>query len=295
MCRAPKKEMLGLDSSSFGIVSDVKKKEDWTEKAKTLGSENVSKLTTESLGINRVKEAVNVGDSSYKYASNVGEKAIGKASYEPPKRLGEVEAVYKQTAGVANSDGTYERGLIHELCQPGGMRPIPPKDKLLQFTKHSRTLDPLLIGPILLSKLNDENWQVQMKCLYVIESVLTMEGCEPYKNYFKTNMDEIDYLIENGKSQIQKKSKEIKDIVFDITVEKEILRERVSVEVEKVIVEEKEEISDLFGGLSIQQSQTQIPVAVEIPKPVAIGIATVGKNEEESLFNDLDFGSQDKR
>lgn len=45
-------------------------------------------------------------------------------------------------AGVAVTDGSYERKLVEELCSPQGMRPEPPKDKLTRFATACQTLDP---------------------------------------------------------------------------------------------------------------------------------------------------------
>lgn len=45
-------------------------------------------------------------------------------------------------AGVAVTDGSYERKLVEELCSPQGMRPEPPKDKLARFATACQTLDP---------------------------------------------------------------------------------------------------------------------------------------------------------
>lgn len=45
-------------------------------------------------------------------------------------------------AGVAVTDGSYERKLVEELCSPQGMRPEPPKDKLVRFATACQTLDP---------------------------------------------------------------------------------------------------------------------------------------------------------
>jgi len=71
-----------------------------------------------------------------------------------------------QTSGAA-SDGSYERGIISTLCTPGGMRAVPPKDKLDGFLKSALTLDPDVVGPILEECLTNEAWQVDDSVFYL--------------------------------------------------------------------------------------------------------------------------------
>lgn len=79
-------------------------------------------------------------------------KPAESRSYPPPVLTG-------STSG-AQSDGSYERNLVSALCAPGGMRAVPPKDKMDAFLKSALTLDAEIVGPILEDCLTDEQWTV---------------------------------------------------------------------------------------------------------------------------------------
>jgi hypothetical protein len=76
-----------------------------------------------------------------------------------------------QTSG-AQSDGSYERNLVNALCAPGGMRAIPPKDKMDAFLKSATTLDAEIVGPILEDCLSDDQWTVRQALTLTLGIVL---------------------------------------------------------------------------------------------------------------------------
>ena len=54
------------------------------------------------------------------------------------------------TTSGATTDGSYEKNLIMELCPPGGLKPVPPAEKLQDFIKAVPTLNADWICPVLL-------------------------------------------------------------------------------------------------------------------------------------------------
>lgn len=94
-------------------------------------------------------------NSDYEYDDNKRrEPSQGPRPFpQPPVLTG-------QTSG-AQSDGSYERNLVTALCAPGGMRAIPPKDKMDAFLKSAITLDAEIVGPILEDCLSDDQWTVR--------------------------------------------------------------------------------------------------------------------------------------
>lgn len=109
-------------------------------------------------------------------------------------------------SGKANTDGTYERGLVNELCAPGGMKPVPPADKLEIFVRNCRNIPADIIAPLLLAKLSEDSYQVQLKALCVVEALCKQEGCEDYLEYFKENQEEIAELGIKGNKAVAKKA-----------------------------------------------------------------------------------------
>uniref|UniRef100_K3W835 ENTH domain-containing protein n=1 Tax=Globisporangium ultimum (strain ATCC 200006 / CBS 805.95 / DAOM BR144) TaxID=431595 RepID=K3W835_GLOUD len=107
-----------------------------------------------------------------------------------------------QTSG-AQSDGSYERNLVTALCAPGGMRAIPPKDKLDAFVKSALTLDADIVGPILEDCLADAQWTVVSKALATIDTLLKADGCEDFFDYFAENFSEIESCAQSDKAAIR--------------------------------------------------------------------------------------------
>ncbi|GLD92007.1 hypothetical protein PINS_up000540 [Pythium insidiosum] len=113
----------------------------------------------------------------------------------PPRATG-------QTSG-AQSDGTYERNLVTALCAPGGMRAIPPKDKLDAFIKSALTLDAEIVGPILEDCLADAQWTVVSKALATIDALIKSSGCEDFVDYFTENYSEIESCTASDKAAVR--------------------------------------------------------------------------------------------
>jgi len=59
------------------------------------------------------------------------------------------------TSSAAVADGSYEKNLVMELCPPGGLKPVPPADKLTQFCRNLPSLNADLICPVVLDCLED--------------------------------------------------------------------------------------------------------------------------------------------
>ena len=110
--------------------------------------------------------------------------------------------------GTAVSDGSYEKSLIMELCPPGGMKPVPPPDKLLNFTKAIPNLNPDLICPVLLDCLEEGGpWIMRAKALCVMETCIQAgnrpDNTNPYANFFYTCRDEIEPLTNHARAAIR--------------------------------------------------------------------------------------------
>ena len=110
--------------------------------------------------------------------------------------------------GTALSDGSYEKNLIMELCPPGGMKPVPPADKLASFAKAIPNFNPDLICPIVLDNLEDGHpWIMRAKALCVMETCIQAgtrpDNTNPYATFFYTCRDEIDPLVNHPRAAIR--------------------------------------------------------------------------------------------
>eukprot|EP00527_Entomoneis_sp_CCMP2396_P001627 CAMPEP_0198146980 /NCGR_PEP_ID=MMETSP1443-20131203/32581_1 /TAXON_ID=186043 /ORGANISM="Entomoneis sp., Strain CCMP2396" /LENGTH=783 /DNA_ID=CAMNT_0043811099 /DNA_START=106 /DNA_END=2454 /DNA_ORIENTATION=- len=112
------------------------------------------------------------------------------------------------TAGATMSDGTYEKNLVLELCPPGGLKPVPPPDKLSSFARAVGSLNPDLICPVLLDFLEDgQPWVIRAKALCVMETSIQngigADGTNPYKTFFHACAAEIQPLAVHPRPAIK--------------------------------------------------------------------------------------------
>jgi len=122
-------------------------------------------------------------------------------------------ASFGGSGGTAVSDGSYERGLIAELCPPGGMKAEPPADKLEQFVRSAPSLNADLVCPVLLDNLEDGTpWIVKAKALCVIEHTIRATGHlepNPYADFFHACAEEIQPLCSHARAAIREPAKRV--------------------------------------------------------------------------------------
>ena len=112
------------------------------------------------------------------------------------------------TAQAAVSDGSYETNLILELCPPGGLKPVPPPEKLADFARNLPSLNADLICPAVLDCLEEgQPWIIRAKALCVMEAciqhgTLLTTGQNPYRNFFHACHEEIIPLSQHPRAAI---------------------------------------------------------------------------------------------
>jgi hypothetical protein len=117
------------------------------------------------------------------------------------------------------SDGTYERSLILELCPPGGMKPVPPPDKLANFRRSVPSLNADLVCPILLDLLEEgQPWVIRAKVLCVMEtcveaSLNSSDGSNPYRDFLYTCRDEILPLASHNRAPIREPAQRLLSLI----------------------------------------------------------------------------------
>jgi hypothetical protein len=109
--------------------------------------------------------------------------------------------------GSAVSDGTYERNLVLELCPPGGLKPVPPPDKLASFARACASLNSDLVCPVLLDCLEDgQPWIIRAKALCAMETAIAngtkLDGTNPYRDFFFACQDEVAPLVSHARPAI---------------------------------------------------------------------------------------------
>jgi hypothetical protein len=124
------------------------------------------------------------------------------------------------TAGTATADGSYEKNLILELCPPGGLKAVPPADKLASFARAVPTLNADLISPALLDLIEEgQPWIIRAKALCVMETAVkngsrpSADGSgnleNPYANFFYACQGEIMPLAQHPRRDIAEPAKRV--------------------------------------------------------------------------------------
>lgn len=117
--------------------------------------------------------------------------------------------------GTAVSDGSYEKNLIMELCPPGGMKPVPPADKLASFARSVPSLSADMICPVLLDLLEEGHpWVMRAKALGVMETCIQSghkadSGINPYADFFYECRAEIEPLGNHARAGIRDPARRI--------------------------------------------------------------------------------------
>jgi hypothetical protein len=106
-------------------------------------------------------------------------------------------------AGGAQSDGSYERSMIEGLCESGGLKVVPPEDKLDAFLIAAQTLSPDLVGPCLIDELNSESWQSRTKALIVVAALAKAKGCFAHSAWWVGQSDTIRAMGSDVKTSVR--------------------------------------------------------------------------------------------
>jgi hypothetical protein len=122
--------------------------------------------------------------------------------------------------GTAVSDGTYEKNLIVELCPAGGMKAVPPPDKLANFKRAAPSLNPDLICPVLLDCIEEgQPWIIRAKALCVMEVCIQVgNGTDnnPYANFFHACHEEIAPLASHARAAVKEPAQRVLQLLgFD--------------------------------------------------------------------------------
>eukprot|EP01038_Epipyxis_sp_PR26KG_P006051 gene6051-8332_t len=178
-----------------------------------LPQENEKVLTTTSSWLQR---ATSVG--SYKNSSSPDSKKLLHEEYTTnvgPNSLLNATPGYDGVAFVersnegskvemtAASDGQYEKTMIESLCEPGGLKSVPPEDKLDQFIIAAATLSEETVGSCLLELLNNDAWQTRTKALIVISKLVSNKTLVNHGKWWSIRRDEVNSLQSDSKAGVR--------------------------------------------------------------------------------------------
>ncbi|KAL6006136.1 hypothetical protein ACLOJK_040182 [Asimina triloba] len=105
-----------------------------------------------------------------------------------------------------------EERLLETIVTSGGVRLQPTRDALQVFLVEASKLDPLALSYALESKLQSHLWQVRMKAVCVLESIVRKKDDEPFNtisSYFSENIDTVVKCSESPQNTLREKANKV--------------------------------------------------------------------------------------
>lgn len=233
--------------------------------------------------------AANGGNGSSATAGQVG-GSWASASAAPAPSWGSPQPAYtgataapSAPAPVTQSDGSYERQLILELCPPGGMKPVPPPDKLENFKRAVPSLNADLICPVILDCIEDgQPWVIRAKALGVMEvAVAHSPAC---LSFMQHNADEIAPLGSHSRPAVRDPARRVLELLgvpsngahaaapvaAAAAPQADLLGfDEPAPPVQAPPAQAPAPASDMFGGMQVKNKAPAPPQVAPVPPPAA--------------------------
>ncbi|XP_028756190.1 protein MODIFIED TRANSPORT TO THE VACUOLE 1 [Neltuma alba] len=107
---------------------------------------------------------------------------------------------------------TRETRLLETIVTSGGVRLQPTRDAIQVFLKEAVKMDPLALSHALELKLQSPMWQVRMKAVCVLESILRKKDDDhfsPMTSYFTENKDVVVRCSESAQASLREKANKV--------------------------------------------------------------------------------------
>ncbi|XP_030525384.2 LOW QUALITY PROTEIN: protein MODIFIED TRANSPORT TO THE VACUOLE 1-like [Rhodamnia argentea] len=171
----------GLDSLTQG--QSFRRKENGSYRGPNLQRS----LTIESDDTNKY-EPVETGNEARLGIST--KRASG--SWNPDMRVANTEWTNGNSTSSHTENKTREERLLETIVTSGGVRLQPTRDATHVFLVEAAKLDPMAISQALETKLQSPQWQVRVRAICVLDSIVRIKDNEPFSivaSYFSENKE----------------------------------------------------------------------------------------------------------
>lgn len=144
-------------------------------------------LTIESDNTNKY-EPVEIGNESRLGFST----KQGSGSWNPEIRVASTEWNNGNSTSSHTKSKTREERLLETIVTSGGVRLQPTRDAIHVFLAEAAKLDPMAISRALETKLQSPQWQVRVRAVCVLDSIVRRKDNEPFSivaSYFSENKE----------------------------------------------------------------------------------------------------------
>ncbi|KAI4331431.1 hypothetical protein MLD38_029621 [Melastoma candidum] len=205
--------------------------------------------------------------------------------------------------GTTYMGKTREDKLVETIVTSGGVRLQPTRDAIQVFLSEASKLDGLALSRALELKLQSPQWQIRMKALCVLDSVLRRKVDDPFSivsSYFSENFDALVKCYESPQASLRDKAVKVLRL---LEVEESKTEEADSEKPKKVETQMPDLIdtgSDLFGETDVYPGHPKDSDAGNISTHggaliddlLGDGTSNVSKshlNNDDDPFSDVSF------
>ncbi|CAK8560228.1 unnamed protein product [Lathyrus sativus] len=203
-------------------------------------------------------------------------KNQSSGSWNQDSRVTKMEISNSESSGNSSEIKTREDRLVETIVTLGGVRLQPSRDAIQAFLTEAAKLDALALGHALELKLQSPIWQVRMKAVCVLESIVRKKDDEHFlyvASYFAENNDVVLKCSESPQASLREKATKVLGLLGGgqpnssaINSEKVVKTERAELpdlidtgysndNTTNTTGERKEQADDLFSGMTVGEDK----------------------------------------
>lgn len=193
----------GLSNFTHGHLS--KKNENGSYKSPNLRRS----LTTESEYADRYESADYRNETQGSFGIS---KNVASGPWNQDSRVTKMEITNGDSGSSYKESKTREERLLETIVTSGGVRLQPTRDAIQVFLVEAAKLDALALSHALESKLQSPQWQVRMKAVCVLDSILRKKDDDHFSTveyYFSENKDAVVRCSESPQASLREKANKV--------------------------------------------------------------------------------------
>ncbi|RWR78285.1 Epsin domain-containing protein [Cinnamomum micranthum f. kanehirae] len=301
-------EVVGLGSASirqglntFTAAHSLGKNDNGSYKSPNLGTS----LTIEAGSPDRYEREEQSRGSWGTYETS---RNVGAGPWVQDSRATAIEMMNGDTGSGHTGVKSREERLLETIVSSGGVRLHPTRDALQIFLVEASKLDPLALSHALESKLNSHLWQVRMKAVCVLESILRKKDDAIFStiaSYFSENIDVIIKCSESPQSSLREKANKVLSLLDGekIAGANTLAEKPSTAKAQTDVVQMPDLIDTNYQDDYGNEDSTQKQMDQSTPNPTAaspvvddlFGGSTTPSKKEDDPFSDVSFHSIDDK
>ncbi|OVA20273.1 Epsin domain [Macleaya cordata] len=241
-------------------------------------------------------------------------KNVATGTWGQDSRVNMTETTNGDSGSSFSGSKSREERLLETIVTSGGVRLQPTRDAIQVFLVEASKLDAVALSHTLESKLQSHLWQVRMKAVCVLESILRKKDEEHFAiiaSYFSENRDSVVKCSESPQASLREKANKVLSFLDDeqTTGSKSYPENESRVKAETVPVQMPDLIDtggpdDYYGNEDFTQKQSDnitdlvtstTPVTDLFGDSLITGLSTSEQKNEDDPFADVSFHTTENK